>query len=46
MNTMSGKPKLNPDWVRQKVIEEIINYEEGYVKNLRDVIEVGVTRDL
>ena len=37
---MSGKQKLNPEWVRQKVIEEIINYEEGYVKNLADVIEV------
>ena len=35
-----AKPKLNPDWVRQKVIEEIVNNEEGYVKNLRDVIDV------
>ncbi|KAL5246817.1 hypothetical protein ACHWQZ_G018871 [Mnemiopsis leidyi] len=39
MSSMSGKQKLNPEWVRQKVIEEIINYEEGYVKNLADVIE-------
>ena len=34
--------KLTPTEVRAKVVEEILNTERDYVRNLEDIVEVSV----
>ena len=34
--------KLTPTEVRAKVVEEILNTERDYVRNLEDIVEVSI----